>query len=146
MPSRTPTRKGSGRRRVSPKTKKKTNSFVATVAHSLVRARQSIRGTLGRQTEDVWGLVLVVASILVTLAFVDLAGPIGDGFSSGTRFLFGVWRFLLPVGMAAVGIALIIGRPPRGSSPSRRRWNHDVHRIACPVPPTHGGRGFPLEH
>ena len=115
MPSRTPTRKGSGRRRVSQKTKKKTNSFAATVAHSLVRARQSIRGTLGRQTEDVWGLVLVVASILVTLAFFDLAGPLGDGFSSGTRFLFGVWRFVLPIGMAAVGLALIIGRPREGA-------------------------------
>ncbi len=113
MPKRTPTRKGSGRRRVS--SHKKEKSFIGAVTQKLVRARDSVKSTLGRQTEDVWGLVLLVAAVLVTLAFFGLAGPVGEGFAQGTRFLFGVWRFALPVGMAAVGIALIVGRPRDGA-------------------------------
>ena len=81
----------------------------------LASFRDSVRSTLGRQTDDVWGLVLVVLAILVTLAFVDRAGPVGDGVSSGSRFLFGVWRFAVPVALAGVGLALILGKPRGGA-------------------------------
>ncbi len=74
-----------------------------------------MRATLGRQTDDVWGLVLVVMSILVTLAFIGRAGPIGDGMQSGSTLLFGVWRFALPVALLGVGIAMIIGKPREGA-------------------------------
>ena len=113
MPTRTSTRKGSGRRRVSSKHKKKPQK--TTILQKLGSVRDSIRGTLGRQTDDVWGLVLLVLAVLVTLAFFDLAGPFGDGFESGSRFLFGVWRFVLPIALAGVGIALIVGRPRDGA-------------------------------
>ena len=81
----------------------------------LAAIRGSIRNTLGRQTDDVWGLILIVAAILVTLAFFRLAGPVGDGFTSSSRFLFGVWRFALPGLLAGVGLALIIGKPRDGA-------------------------------
>lgn len=113
MPGRTSTRKGSGRRRVSSKHKNKTQKKSFT--QRLAAAREWFRNTLGRQTDDVWGLVLVVIAILITLAFFDLSGPFGDGFDSGARFLFGVWRFALPVALAGIGIALIVGKPRDGA-------------------------------
>jgi DNA segregation ATPase FtsK/SpoIIIE, S-DNA-T family len=113
MPTRTSTRKGSGRRRVSSKKNKKPQR--KSLPQMLAAVRHSIRNTLGRQTDDVWGLVLVVLAILVTLAFFGLAGPMGDGFERGSRFLFGVWRFGLPVALAGIGIALIVGKPRDGA-------------------------------
>jgi S-DNA-T family DNA segregation ATPase FtsK/SpoIIIE len=81
----------------------------------LAAVRDSLRTTLGRQTDDVWGLILLVVAILVVLAFFDLAGPVGDGFERGSRFLFGVWRFALPVALIGVGVALIVGKPRDGA-------------------------------
>ena len=121
MPSRTSTRKGSGRRRVSSKSKKKTSRSSrrspkkTTFLQKLAAVRDYIRGTLGRQTDDVWGLVLIVLAILTVLAFFGLAGPVGEGFGSGSRFLFGVWRYAVPVALAGVGLALIIGKPRDGA-------------------------------
>ena len=81
MGTRTPTRKGSsGRRRVSTAKKKKTAPLSA-IRQKLVAVRGSVRNTLGRQTDDIWGMILVVLAILVLLAFVDLAGPVGEAAS-----------------------------------------------------------------
>ena len=97
----------------SKSTKKK--SKPSTIRQKLVAFRDSIRATLGRQTDDVWGLVSVVLAILVTLAFVGRAGPIGDGLQTGSTFLFGVWRFALPMALLGIGIALIVGKPRDGA-------------------------------
>ena len=114
MGTRTPTRKGSsGRRRVS--TAKKKSTRKSTIRQKLVAVRSSVRGTLGRQTDDVWGMILVVLAVLVLLAFVDLAGPVGRGMAGASLFLFGVWRFALPVALAGIGIALIVGKPKDGA-------------------------------
>ncbi|HET9258553.1 MAG TPA: DNA translocase FtsK 4TM domain-containing protein [Acidimicrobiia bacterium] len=121
MPTRTSTRKGSGRRRVSSKHKKpvakkaRSSRQKKTFIGMLAAMRDSIRNTLGRQTDDVWGMILVVAAILVTLAFFELAGPVGDGFDDGSSFLFGVWRYVVPISLAGVGLALIIGKPREGA-------------------------------
>ena len=113
MAIRTPTRKGSGRSRVSSRKKKKPRT--GAIRQKLAAFRDSVRSTLGRQTDDVWGLVLVVLAILVTLAFVDRAGPVGDGLQKGSTFLFGVWRFAVPVAFTGIGIALIVGKPRNGA-------------------------------
>ena len=116
MPTRTPTRKGSsGRRRVSPA--KKAKSRKTTLRQRLAAFRGWIRHTFGRQTDDVWGLVLIVVGIIFALALLDKAGPAGEGIETGTRFLFGVWRYALPFGLAAGGVALIMGRPSDGARP-----------------------------
>ncbi|MEX2651988.1 MAG: DNA translocase FtsK 4TM domain-containing protein [Acidimicrobiia bacterium] len=114
MPGRTPTRKGStGRRRVpQPKKKKPQN---ATFRQKLTTSRDYVRNTLGRQADDVWGLALIVLAILVVLAFLDRAGPVGEGIESGSLFLFGVWRYAVPFALAGVGVALIIGKPREGA-------------------------------
>ena len=90
---------------------KKKKAQKSTIRQKLAAFRDSVRETLGRQTDDVWGLLLVVIAILVTLAFIDRAGPVGDGVESGSRFLFGVWRFALPLALAGIGIAMIVGKP-----------------------------------
>jgi S-DNA-T family DNA segregation ATPase FtsK/SpoIIIE len=113
MATRTPTRKGSGRSRATKTNKKKPQ--IGAIRQKLAAGRAWMRTTLGRQTDDVWGMVLVVTSILVTLAFVGRAGPIGDGLESTSTFLFGVWRFALPAALLGIGLALIIGKPRDGA-------------------------------
>ena len=98
---------------MSKKTKSKTQR--TGIKQSLAAVRDWVRGTLGKQTDDVWGLVLIVVAVLVVLAFFDLAGPMGEGFESGSRFLFGVWRFAVPVALAGIGVALIVGKPRDGA-------------------------------
>lgn len=95
--------------------KKKPKTPRGTIRQKLAVFRDSARATLGGQTDDVWGLILVVISILVALAFVGRAGPVGDGMQSGSVFLFGVWRFALPVAIFGIGVALIIGKPREGA-------------------------------
>jgi S-DNA-T family DNA segregation ATPase FtsK/SpoIIIE len=96
-------------------TVKKKTAPKGTIRQKLVAVRASVRNTLGRQTDDIWGLILVVLAVLVLLAFVDLAGPVGRGMAGGSRFLFGVWRFALPVALAGIGIAMIVGKPRDGA-------------------------------
>ncbi len=95
------------------KTRSSTKS--GSVSQKLVAGKDWVRGALGRQTDDVWGLILIVVATLVVLAFFELAGPIGSGIESGSKFLFGVWRFVMPVALAGIGIALIIGKPREGA-------------------------------
>ena len=112
MATKTPTRKGvSGRRRVSQP--KKTNRKVS-IRPTLAAFREWVRATLGRQTDDVWGLVLVVAAIILVLSFFNAAGPVGEGVESGSRFLLGVWMYALPLAIAGIGIAMITGTPRSG--------------------------------
>jgi S-DNA-T family DNA segregation ATPase FtsK/SpoIIIE len=99
---------------VSTASKKKTATR-NTIRQKLAAARASVRNTLGRQTDDIWGLILVVLAILVLLAFVDLAGPVGEGMAGGSRLLFGVWRFALPIALAGIGVAMIVGKPRDGA-------------------------------
>ena len=92
-----------------------TKSAATSLTQVLAGFGDRVRSTLGRQTDDVWGLLLLVLALLIVLAFFGLAGPVGDGFETASRFLFGVWRFVLPVGMAGVGLTLIIGKPRDGA-------------------------------
>ncbi|MDH3189800.1 MAG: DNA translocase FtsK 4TM domain-containing protein, partial [Acidimicrobiia bacterium] len=93
--------------------KKKTQN--TSMSQKLVAVKDSVRGLLGRQTDDVWGLILIVAAVIVVLGFIDKAGPIGSGIESGSRFLFGVWRFAVPVALTGTGLTLIIGKPRDGA-------------------------------
>ena len=74
--------------------------------------RMALRTRLGRQSDDVWGLVLLVFSALLVLAFFGLAGPVGRGVSNGLRFVFGIWAYLVAPTMGLVG-ALLLGSMPK---------------------------------
>src|SRR5688572_24032964 len=112
MTRRTPTRRGGrGRSRVSTT---KASPRVG-LRPKLAALRDRIRAHLGRQTDDVWGIALIVAALLVVLGFLGLAGPFGRAVRDGSEFLFGLWRYLVPVGMAAIGVVLIAGKPRQGA-------------------------------
>lgn len=66
---------------------------------------------------DVWGIVLIIAAILIGVGvYTTSAGPLGSGLNSFTSALFGVLRFLLPMGLIWTGIILIRG--PRDADES----------------------------
>ncbi|MFP3913753.1 MAG: DNA translocase FtsK 4TM domain-containing protein, partial [Actinomycetota bacterium] len=124
MPSRKSTRRGAnGRKRVAAKNiksstpRRKRGSTARRKAREplLAALRRHIRGVLGRQADDVWGVVLAVVALLIILGFGGQAGPVGRGLETGTRFLFGVWRFLVPAALAGIGWALIVGKPREGT-------------------------------
>jgi len=114
MAVRTPTRKGTGRRRVSQSKSKKKPAKRSAPARKSASLRASVRELLGRQADDVWGLVLTVAAILTALALIGRAGPVGSGIDTATSFLFGVWRYALPPALLGLGTALIVGKPRDG--------------------------------
>jgi DNA segregation ATPase FtsK/SpoIIIE, S-DNA-T family len=106
MTKRTPTRRGgSGRKRVS------TSKTQISVRARLEGLRERLRQHLGRQTDDLWGMILIVLGVLFLLGYLDLAGPFGRAVENGTRLLFGLWRYALPFAMIAIGGVLIAGRP-----------------------------------
>jgi S-DNA-T family DNA segregation ATPase FtsK/SpoIIIE len=116
MATRTPTRRGaSGRKRVSrPKkqapraTRGRTKAPKRRSLGSRFSAfRESVRHHLGRQTDDVWGMVLVVLSVLATLAFFGQAGPAGRWTIAALELLFGLWSYAVPVALAGMGLLLI---------------------------------------
>ncbi len=78
--------------------------------------RDRIRHHLGRQSDDVWGLVLIVFATLLGLAFFGQAGPAGRGAIAALTLLFGLWSYLVPVALAALGVLLIVDgrRSPSG--------------------------------
>jgi S-DNA-T family DNA segregation ATPase FtsK/SpoIIIE len=108
MATRTKTRGASGRK-TAKKTKKKTQRTSISVA--LKGMKERMRARLGRHTDDVWGVGLVIAAVLLMLSFFGLAGPIGQWTETGLRFLFGLWAFFVPVTLAVIGFAMISTMP-----------------------------------
>jgi S-DNA-T family DNA segregation ATPase FtsK/SpoIIIE len=102
---------------VSTKKKSNASSRAREPRLSFAEFRRALARVAGRQTNDVWGIVLVVLAVLLGLAFLGQAGPVGRVLSTGLVFLFGVWAYALPVGLAAVGMVLALGR--RGDAPAR---------------------------
>ena len=89
MVARTKRRGAKGRSKAKQKKQART-PFRTKVGHTLRTAKERIRERLGRQTDDVWGVVLVVISGLIVLSFFDLSGPVGAAAGDSLRFLFGV--------------------------------------------------------
>jgi S-DNA-T family DNA segregation ATPase FtsK/SpoIIIE len=69
--------------------------------------KDRVRTRLGRQTDDVWGVALLVVALLLVLAFFGLAGPVGAWAVTGLTFLFGLWAYVVPVVMAVIGLAMV---------------------------------------
>ena len=66
---------------------------------------------LGRQADDVWGLVLVLVALVAAMGiYADLAGPVGRGIREASGALLGVARFGFPVALAGVGTMLLRDR------------------------------------
>jgi len=114
MATRTTGRGAKGRSRAKPRKKRRPLPARILLALRTVRAR--MRERLGRQTDDVWGVVLLVGSVLVVLSFFDLSGPVGSATAGALRFLFGVWAYALPfvLGLVALTMIGVFPRPDHG--------------------------------
>jgi S-DNA-T family DNA segregation ATPase FtsK/SpoIIIE len=79
---------------------------------TLERVRKSLATHLGRQSDDVWGLLLLAFGVVSALGiYADLTGPVGRFLRDVAGLLFGWGRLALPVAIAGVGFALLQGRP-----------------------------------
>ncbi|MBV9252598.1 MAG: hypothetical protein JO054_00085, partial [Actinobacteria bacterium] len=75
------------------------------------RMRTSLATHLGRQADEVWGLVLIVAGVLAGLGiYADLTGPAGRFVHRMANDAFGGARVLVPLILAGIGAALVRGR------------------------------------
>ncbi|MDQ1412304.1 MAG: segregation ATPase FtsK/SpoIIIE, family, partial [Acidimicrobiaceae bacterium] len=76
----------------------------------LTRAGRSCSAALGRQADDVWGVLLVVAGALAGLGiYLGLAGPAGQAMKSSTGDVMGWSRLLVTPALVLTGITLIRG-------------------------------------
>jgi DNA segregation ATPase FtsK/SpoIIIE, S-DNA-T family len=77
----------------------------------VTRLRQGLAAVLGRQSDDVWGLVFLVAAAIAGLGiYLDLTGPAGEALRQGAGDLFGWGRLLVPPCLALLGAMLVRGR------------------------------------
>ena len=76
----------------------------------LADLKERLRYGIGRQADDVWGLILVVIALLLALSFIGAAGPLGRWILSSFRFLIGVWAYALVPAVGALGVVLVLGR------------------------------------
>ncbi len=91
--------------RKKPAAKKKGPSLWAQV-------RTTFATHLGRQSDDVWGLLLILAGLLAALGiYADLTGPFGRLLRDASGAAFGWGRLLVPIALASVGIVLVRGAP-----------------------------------
>jgi len=94
------------------------------------RFRQSLATHLGRQSDDVWGLVLITLGLVSALGiYADLTGPAGRAWREATADAFGVGRLLVPVALCAIG-GVLVRLIDRGFVPHAK-----VIRDALGVPP-----------
>jgi S-DNA-T family DNA segregation ATPase FtsK/SpoIIIE len=57
---------------------------------------------------DVWGLVLIAVAVLCALGiYADLTGPAGRAVDTATGAVIGMARWLLPLALVALGLALL---------------------------------------
>jgi DNA segregation ATPase FtsK/SpoIIIE, S-DNA-T family len=100
--------------------------------------RGPLRRLLGRQSEDVWGLAVLVLAVLCALGiYSHLAGPVGRALEHGAADGLGWIRVLVPPVIAYVGWVMIRGRdqarpgrPPAGRD-GETRGAAAPARVAC---------------
>lgn len=109
MATRTKTRGASGRKTANKKQKSKRQRTSISVA--LKGMKERMRERLGRHTDDVWGVLLIIIASLLMLSFFELAGPLGDVTGSGLQFVFGLWAYFVPCVLVVIGVAMISTMP-----------------------------------
>ncbi|MCB1246883.1 MAG: DNA translocase FtsK 4TM domain-containing protein [Acidimicrobiia bacterium] len=116
MATRTTTGRAKGRSTATKKQKKP--SLIKRTTSALGALPKRFSESLGDHRADVWGIGLVVVALLILLSFFDLSGPIGAQASTVTRYLFGMWAFVVPLALVVIGLSLIgvIDRDHHGKS------------------------------
>jgi S-DNA-T family DNA segregation ATPase FtsK/SpoIIIE len=73
--------------------------------------RSTVAKYLGRQSDDVWGVTLVVAGLVAGLGiYAQLTGPVGRLLRTASGYALGWGRYGVPVVLTAVGGVLLRGR------------------------------------
>lgn len=75
---------------------------------------ERLRFGIGRQAHHLIGLGLALAGVVVALAFVQAAGPLGQHMLDGLRLLLGMWVYLSPPVLLGLGGTLLLGRSNDG--------------------------------
>ena len=75
---------------------------------------ERLRFGIGRQAHHLIGLGLALAGVVVALAFVQAAGPLGQHMLDGLRLLLGMWVYVSPLILLGLGGALLLGRSTVG--------------------------------
>ena len=74
--------------------------------------RTTLATHLGRQSDDVWGLLLILGGVLAGLGiYADATGPFGRLLEDGTGAVFGWARLLVPLTLVGIGAVLVRGAP-----------------------------------
>ncbi|HEX2849927.1 MAG TPA: DNA translocase FtsK 4TM domain-containing protein, partial [Acidimicrobiales bacterium] len=72
------------------------------------QVRAALATHLGRQSDDVWGLFLILAGVLAALGiYADLTGPLGHVVKGIAAALFGWARILVPIALIGIGAVLV---------------------------------------
>jgi S-DNA-T family DNA segregation ATPase FtsK/SpoIIIE len=80
----------------------------ASAATRREQASSELREAVGGREDEFWGLGLIALGVLLGLAiFLKLAGPLGRGATTVVGWFAGVGRYLVPVALVGVGIALV---------------------------------------
>ncbi len=109
MATRTKTRGASGRKTAKKKQQKKRQR--TSISDALKGMKTKMRDRLGRHTDDVWGVALIIAAALLMLSFFELAGPVGDWVTTGLQLIFGLWSYVVPLVLVVIGVVMISTRP-----------------------------------
>ncbi|MFT3854007.1 MAG: DNA translocase FtsK 4TM domain-containing protein [Ilumatobacteraceae bacterium] len=110
---------GSPARSGTTKTKTKTTTVPDDRTQAMpASAGAELRGAVPGREDEFIGIGLIAAGILLGLAiWFGLAGVLGDGISKVVGWFTGVARYLVPIGLVFVGVALV----RRGRSAHRVR-------------------------
>lgn len=76
----------------------------------VVREKVEVKEVLGllQETKNgIWGIASLGLAVVSTLAFFGKAGQVGDLFASAAKSLFGWGIFLVPLGLAMLGVAFL---------------------------------------
>ena len=109
MATRTKSRGATGRKTATKSTKKMRQR--SGISDALKGMKTRMRTRLGRHTDDVWGVALIIVAAVLMLSFFGLAGPVGSWLATGIRFVFGLWAFFVPAVFAVIGFAMISTMP-----------------------------------
>jgi len=71
------------------------------------QSQSELRKAVGGREHEFVGLGLIGLAVLLALAYLNLAGPLGRGIETLTGWLFGLGRYAVPVVLVTIGISFL---------------------------------------
>ncbi len=109
---------GSGARNVARARYSKTDDNTDGKGRRRAEATGELRRAVAGREHEFYGLILIVGGVIFAAGvYFNVAGPLGDGVDWLVGALAGLARYVVPVVLIAMGVALV--RSARSSSPWR---------------------------